>query len=294
MFWKRRGQEEHSDPPEEGELNGDRFEPIEIERDAPRPPTILRVADRLEERGGEILELFKEVRSPRGQAVFPIHVRQDGREFFVEVETGPWGPEMVEQALNTACVLRASEHADADLEIMSAYPVPREVDFLSGRSPAALLQLDLLEGSLQSPEDFAETFRVVAGRHWGVDLHYDTDSLLLSEELLIALLNTDATDHSGELSGEPVERPLVIDALVEGLGCYLGEVIRRNTRASNSWQPAGSWGEGAVLEFEQFKADPIGKARAFLYEGPEDSIAFYARYVLDQLSEAGESQETDS
>ena len=33
-------------------------DPIQIERDAPRPVTILRVAGELEERGGKILELF--------------------------------------------------------------------------------------------------------------------------------------------------------------------------------------------------------------------------------------------
>jgi hypothetical protein len=34
-----------------------------------------------------------------------------------------------------------------------------------------------------------------------------------------------------------------------------------------------------------FALDPVGKARAFLNEGPEESLAFYATYVLDLLHE---------
>ena len=57
MFWISGGE-----IPEEGaEPGGERTGPIEIERDAPRPATILRVASELEERGGEIQELFKEI-----------------------------------------------------------------------------------------------------------------------------------------------------------------------------------------------------------------------------------------
>jgi hypothetical protein len=42
-------------------------DPIQIEPDAPRPATILRVAGELEERGATILELFKEIESPLGR-----------------------------------------------------------------------------------------------------------------------------------------------------------------------------------------------------------------------------------
>ena len=41
--------------------------PIRLERDAPRPATILKVATELEERGAEIRELFKEIRAPGGR-----------------------------------------------------------------------------------------------------------------------------------------------------------------------------------------------------------------------------------
>ena len=58
-------------------------DPIQIERDAPRPATILRVAGELEERGGTILELFKEIESPLGNVVLPIYMRQEERDFFV-------------------------------------------------------------------------------------------------------------------------------------------------------------------------------------------------------------------
>src|SRR5919202_1203986 len=157
--------------PDEGvEAHGERTGPIEIERDAPRPATILRVAGELEERGGEIQELFKEIRSPWGEVVLPIPLLDEGRSRFIEVETEPWEPRAVEEAITKVAVLRNSEHAEAGLEILSAYPVPREVGFFFGQSPAALFQLDLAEVSLADPEESAALFREVASRHWSVDL----------------------------------------------------------------------------------------------------------------------------
>src|SRR3712207_814382 len=126
MIW-RDGEE----TPEEGgeaapEKNTD---PIQIERDAPRPATILKVAAELEERGGTILELFKEIESPLGRVVLPIYLRQDDRDFFVEVATGPWDDRKSGEALDKASILRSSEHAGAGLEILSGYPVPPEGEF---------------------------------------------------------------------------------------------------------------------------------------------------------------------
>ena len=39
-----------------------------------------------------------------------------------------------------------------------------------------------------------------------------------------------------------------------------------------------------MVELEEFVLDPIGKSRAFLDGGPEDSVAFYAEYVIEQLN----------
>jgi hypothetical protein len=39
-----------------------------------------------------------------------------------------------------------------------------------------------------------------------------------------------------------------------------------------------------VVEAGWLVLDPIGKSRAFLFEGADDSIAFYADYVLEQLT----------
>jgi hypothetical protein len=265
MFWNSGGE-----TPEEGVEDGnDHTGPIEIERDAPRPATILRVASELEERGGKIQELFKEIRCPWGQVVLPIHLREEGQDFFVEVETGPWDQQAVEEKINKAAALRNSEHAGAGLEILSAYPVPKEVGFFFGRSPAALLQLALLRISVEDPEGAAALFRDVASRHWGVDLDYETGYLPLVEELLMAALNEE-------------EDPPILDTLVRGLGCFVGETIRRS--AAGSWRTDEGWGEGPVIEVEGFVLDPIGKSRAFLRQGPEDSVAFYADYVLEQLN----------
>lgn len=249
--------------------------PIQLERDAPRPATILKVATELEERGAEIRELFKEIRTPRGEVALPIHLVRGGREFFVEVETGPWDPSATEEAINKAAVLRASDHADAGLEILSAYPVPREVGFFFGRSPAALLQLALVRVAADRPEEAAELFRETASVQWSVDLDYEPGYLPLVEELVMAALDED-------------EAPPILDALVVGLGCFVGEIIRRNVNPSGAWRTDESWGEGPVVEAGWLVLDPIGKARAFLLEGADDSIAFYADYVLEQLTTGSE------
>ena len=270
MFWRGAG--------ETPEIRGEEAQeehagPIEIERDAPRPATILRVAGELEERGGKILELFKEIESPLGRMVLPIHLRQDDRDFFVEVETGPWDSRKSDEAFGRAAILRSSEHAEAGLEILTGYPVPPEVEFFFGRSPAALLQLDLVRLTPERPEASAGLFREVGSNHWGVDLDYEPEYLPLVEELLMAALEGDDAKHTPPLS----------DGLVVGLGCFLGETIRRSAHPSGVWRPRAEWGEGPIIEIEDFVLDPVGKARAFLQHGPEESLAFYADYVLEQL-----------
>src|SRR5215213_838567 len=256
-------------PPEEN------TDPIQIERDAPRPATILRVAGELEERGGRILELFKEIESPLGRVVLPIHLRQDDRDFFVEVATGPWDDRMSGEALDKAAILRSSEHAGAGLEILSGYPVPPEVEFYFGTSPAALLQLDLARLTPERPEVCAGLFREVGSNHWGVDLDYAPEYLPLVEELLIAALEGDEAHNDPPLS----------EGLVAGLGCFLGETIRRNVSPPGLLWPPEEWGEGPLIVIGKFVLDPIGKARAFLHNGPEESLAFYAGYVLEQWEE---------
>jgi hypothetical protein len=264
MFWR--------DDASEEEPWVERNVPIEIQPDAARPPTILRVAGELEERGAKILELFKEVRSRDGQVVLPIHLVQDQQELFVEVETRQWDRARIEEAVHKAVVLRGSEHAETRLEILSAYPAPDEVEFLFSDSPVALFQLDLVRVSLDRPGESAELFREVASRRWGVNLDYEVEYLPLVEQLLLAALD-----------GEAGAKPPVLRQLVGGVGCFLGEIIRRNAAPLGSWRPAEEWSEGPVVEVGQFVLDPVGKARAFLHEGSEDSLAFYANYVLRQL-----------
>ncbi len=283
MFW--RGEEETPETPEGG-VEAERSGPIRVTPDAPRPATILRVAGELEERGGRILELFKEIRSPLGQVVLPIHLLKDEEAFFVEVATRPWDERSEREVAERAAVLRNSEHADAELELVSAYPVPDDLRFFCGRSPAALLQLDLLRLRTDRAEEAAAVFREVAGRHWGVDLDFEPGYLPLVEDLLMAAL-------AGEEAGYT---PPVSEGLVAGVGGFLGETIRRNAGHGAAWRIGDEWGEGPVVEVEGFVLDPIGKARAFLREGPEESMSFYATYVLELLeqdrpAEAPEPQE---
>lgn len=273
MFW--RGEEEAPEAPNGGaEAEGPG--PIRVTPDAPRPATILRVAGELEERGGRILELFKEIRSPLGQVVLPIHLLKDDEAFFVEVATGPWDERSEREVAERAAVLRNSEHADAELELLSAYPVPDELRFFCGRSPAALLQLDLLRLRIDRPEEAATVFREVASRHWGVDLDFEPGYLTLVEDLLMAALAGDEAEG---------DAPPVTEGLVAGVGGFLGETVRRNAGHGAAWREGEEWGEGPVVEVEGFALDPIGKANAFLRSGPEESMAFYADYVLKVLKE---------
>src|SRR5829696_3996652 len=258
-------------------------DPIQIERDAPRPATILRVAEELEERGGAILELFKEIESPLGRVVMPIHFRQDDRDFLVEVATEPWNYRRSREAVDRAAIVRNSEHAEAGLEILSGYPVPREVEFFFGTSPAALLQLDLARLTPDMPEVAAGVFREVASNHWGVDLDYEPGYLPLVEELLMAVLDTDEEESPPPLS----------DGLVAGLGWFLGETDRRNVDPPGAWRPPEEWGSGPVIEIRDLVLDPVGKARAFLENGAQESMAFYVEYTLELLDSEPEDGVSD-
>jgi len=289
MFWRRRGRDAYeertrvsgplADPPEdpaESPAVRPLSETIEIEPGAPRAASISRVAEELGRRGEEVVELFKEVVSPAGgRAVLPLYLRRDGEETFLEVETGPWERETVEDVLKTAAVLRGSEYPDATFEVLGAHPVPYEVRFFCGRSPAALLQLALVRRDEPGyAEACSEGFRIVAERHWGLDLDYDPGGLPRVEQLLLSSL--------GEREGGGARVP-ILDALVRGFGCYLGEILRRRAASQGSWRHATDWGEGLVLEFPEVTADPVGEARAFLENGPEDSAAYYVSYALEEL-----------
>src|SRR5215208_3022150 len=270
MFWRGGGETTEQGVEETLEEHSG---PIRIERDAPRPATILRVAGELEARGGTIVELFKEIESPLGRVVMPIHFRQDDRDFLVEVATEPWNRRRSHEAVDRAAIVRNSEHAEAGLEILSGYHVPPEVEFFFGRSPAALLQLDLARLTPDMPEVAAGVFKEVASSHWGVDLDYEPGYLPLVEELLIVILEADEKESAPPLS----------DALVAGLGCFLGETIRRNVDPPGAWRPPEGWGSGPVIEIRDFVLDPVGKARAFLENGPQESMAFYVEYSLELL-----------
>ena len=285
MFWRRHGREADE---ERTRVSGSLADPtdapsvrhlsdiIEIERDAPRAASISRVAEELGRRGEEVVELFKEVVSPGGdRAVLPLYLRRNGEDTFVEVETGAWEREPVEGVLKMAAVLRGSEYSDATFEVLGAYPVPYELRFFCGRSPAALLQLSLVRRDDPGyAEACSEGFRAVAERHWGLELDYDPEGLPRIEEELLSTL--------GERAGGGARSP-ILDALVRGLGCYLGEILRRHTASQGSWRRATDWGEGLVLEFPEVTADPVGEARAFLENGSEDSAAYYVSYALEEL-----------
>jgi hypothetical protein len=290
MFWKRRQRETPevrterpgplADSPQTSTARP-LAETIEIERDASRAASISRVADELKQRGEEVVELFKEVSSSTGwETVMPIHLRRGGEDIFVEVETGSWERKTVESVLKAVAVLRGSEYSDAPFEVLGAYPVPSEVRYFCGRSPAIRFQLDLvLHDDPKDAGACAKEFKDAAERHWDLDLDYDPEGLPHLEEQLLGAL--------GERSGGGARTP-ILDALVRGYGCYAGETLRRRAKPRGSWRSAADWGEDFVLEFPNVTADPIGKARAFLENGPEDSAAYYVSYAVEELNDSKE------
>ena len=251
---------------------------VALELDEPRPAAILRVAEELKGRGERVVGLFEEITSPRGRAVLPIRLRREPDEdVFVEVVTVPWDRRTVEGLLRSAAVLRGSELNDATLEVLSAYPVPDEVGFFSGRSAAALFQLDLFDrDDARRPEDCAAAFVEAAARHWGLSLDYDPEGLPLVEERLLAAL----AERTGDGKSPPI-----LDALAGCLGCRVGETLCRHAATEGSWRTAAEWAQGPVVEFPNIVADPIGKSRAFLNNGPDDSGAFYVTYALRELTD---------
>lgn len=289
MFWRRRkrkapeGETLRARPRVAGPLAdraGDSAErplaeTIKLERGLSRAAAISRAAEELRRRGEEVVELFKEVSSPTGQAVLPIYLRRGEEDVFVEVQADAWEEKTVSAALRTTAVLRSSEYSSAVIEVLSVYTVPEEVRYLCGRSPAALFQLDLvLSDDLERPEACAEGFRSAAERHWGLNLAYEPEELPLIEELLIAAL--------AEGYGEGQHAP-ILDALARGLGCYAGEILRRHASPQGSWRDVVVWGEDLMVDFPEVTADPIGKTRAFLENGPEDSVAYYVSYAIEEL-----------
>ncbi len=290
MFWRRR---ERETPEGRTEVPGPLADlpqtpaswplaqTIELEHGASRAASISRVAEELRRRGEEVVELFREVISPGGRAVLPIYLRRDGEDVFVEVETGPWERKTVEGVIKTAAVLRGSAYSGAVFKVLGAYPVPYEVRYFCGRSPAALFQLDLvLRDDPVDARACAEAFRGAAERHWGVDLDYDPEGLPPLEEQLLAALGERA---------EGGARVPILDALVRGFGCYAGEALRRHAAPPSSWRSVVDWGEGPVVEFPNATADPVGKARAFFENGSEDSVAYYVAYALKELNVPSES-----
>lgn len=285
MFWRRRQRETLerrtelpgplADAPQTSAARP-LAEIVEVERDAPRAACISRVADELGRRGEEVVELFEEVSSSTGwETVVPIHLRRGGEDVFVEVETGPWDGETVEGVLKAAAVLRGSKYADAPFEVLGAYPVPSVVRYFCGRSPAIRFQLDLvLHDDPEDAKACAEGFKEAAGRHWDLKLDYGAEGLTSIEERLLATLGERA---------EGGARTRILDALVRGYGCYAGEVLRRNIKPKGSWRSVEDWDEALVVEFPEATADPVGKARAFLENGPEDSVAYYVSYVIEEL-----------
>ena len=186
--------------------------------------------------------------------VLPIPA-QDDRDFFVEVATGPWDDRKSGEALDKAAILRSSDHAGAGLEILAAIPCPpRSSSTSAPRRPHSCSSTS--RGSHRNGPRCARPIPRGREQPLGCRPRLRAGYLPLVEELLMAALEGDEAHDSTPLSG----------GLVSGLGCFLGEIIRRNVSPPGVWRPP-EWGEGPVVEIGDFVLDPVGKARAFLEYG---------------------------
>jgi len=125
-----------------------------------------------------------------------------------------------------------------------------------------------------APELASEAVAYVE-RKFGFVLPYNPPSLLLVDALVDKIKETGASEK--QASG-----------LLLGLGCYVGEVFVRNTRAS--WRMATEMGMSGTSDFAivlslrgPVGCDPIGKVFARFRVGVGESVAEFYVAAVDSL-----------
>jgi hypothetical protein len=102
-------------------------------------------------------------------------------------------------------------------------------------------------------------------RKFGFKLPYTPESLLLVDALIDKVRETGVTEHQAP-------------ALLSGLGCYVGEVLVRHSRAS--WRSAAEMGMSGSCRFPivlawpgRVACDPIGRVYERFGSAPTESVA---------------------
>lgn len=117
-------------------------------------------------------------------------------------------------------------------------------------------------------------------RKFGFRLQYTPESLILVDAIIDKVKATGATEQQAP-------------GLLSGLGCYVGEVLVRNARASWRWTAEMGMSESCrfpiVLAWPGATAcDPIGRVFQRFGSGPPESVAqFYETTVPRDRRDAG-------
>jgi hypothetical protein len=119
-------------------------------------------------------------------------------------------------------------------------------------------------------ESLSELWRKKAKSVFGVDLDYSAESITRLEEMLT--------------KGWP-EPPVLVEALVEGLGSYLGETIRR--LHGGEWRHAQE--HGLFLDQvggRDMQIFPMARARKRLLKGSDESVEYYYQVLTGMFLNA--------
>jgi hypothetical protein len=124
--------------------------------------------------------------------------------------------------------------------------------------------------ALSQIEWLSELWRKKAKSIFGVDLDYSAESIARLEEMIT--------------KGWP-EPPNLLDPLVEGLGSYLGETIRR--LHGGEWRHTEEHGfflDG--LGGRDIQIFPMARARKRLLKGSDESVDYYYLVLKEQFLNA--------
>jgi hypothetical protein len=127
-----------------------------------------------------------------------------------------------------------------------------------------------------APPQLAERMVAFVERRFGLLLPYNPPSLIVVDALIDKIKATGASEK--QASG-----------LLVGLGCYVGEVFVRHTRAT--WRPTAEMGMSKVCTFPMVVAlpgavgyNPIGKVFDRFRTGESASVAAFYEAALGPLT----------
>jgi hypothetical protein len=122
----------------------------------------------------------------------------------------------------------------------------------------------------QIPQE-AQQHRNLAKNLFGIKLDYSADSIPKLDEMI--------------KEGWPEGPPVMLDEVVIGFGCYLGEAVRRLHGGYWAFSPELGFHIGLVGG-RDIKICPFAKVKKRFVNGEEDSIGYFYSYIRSKIEEA--------